>query len=428
MQSPNSMFSTHADLPSNSAFNATAESLYGREAIPGQVLRFQALLSAAASHGHEHVRFFSTPGRSELAGNHTDHNHGKILAAAISLDAVAAAAPRSDSRVFIASQGFPSIELSVRDLGKIPSEAGTTVALVRGIAARLASLGHVVGGFDAFIHSNVLPGSGLSSSAVIEVLVASIFNHLFNDGRLTATEMAQVAQYAENEYFGKPCGLMDPMTCATGGVVSIDFADPLHPIVRRVTVDLEAQDTGLVIVDTGGSHADLTSDYAAIPQEMKAVAQAFGLTSCRGLAREQFLARIPELRPRLGDRAMLRVLHYLAENERVDAQIAALEAGRFQDFLALVRESGLSSFRWLQNVLDPAQPRTQGVALALALTEQFLGNSGACRVHGGGFAGTIQAWIPKHQLDAFRAAIDPVFGVGAVKPLRIRSAGAVALL
>jgi galactokinase len=427
MQSPNPMLSTHADLSSNTAFKTIAESLYGKEAVPGQLLRFQALLSAAASHGHDQVRFFSTPGRSELAGNHTDHNHGKVLAAAIDLDAIAAAAPRDDSRVSIASEGFPTVDISVRELGRIPCEAGTTAALVRGIAARLALLGHAVGGFDAFVHSEVLPGSGLSSSAVIEVLVASIFNHLFNGGRLGATEIAQVAQYAENEYFGKPCGLMDPMTCATGGVVSIDFADPLHPAVRRVTTDLEAQDVCLVIVDTGSSHADLTSDYAAIPQEMKAVARAFGLTSCRGLAREQFLARLPELRPRLGDRAMLRVLHYLAENERVDAQIAALEAGRFQDFLTLVRESGLSSFRWLQNVLDPAQSRTQGVALALALTEQFLGSSGACRVHGGGFAGTIQAWIPKHQLDAFRAAIEPVFGVGAVKPLRIRSAGTTSL-
>jgi galactokinase len=420
------MLSTHADLSSNTAFKTVAESLYGKAAPPSQVSRFQTLLSAAASHGHEQVRFFSTPGRSELAGNHTDHNHGKVLAAAIALDAIAAVAPREDSIVRITSIGFPVVELSVRELDKLPSEVGTTAALVRGIAARFAFLGHAVGGFDAFIHSDVLPGSGLSSSAVIEVLVASIFNHLFNAGNLTATAIAQIAQYAENEYFGKPCGLMDPLTCATGGVVAIDFADPVHPVVRRVTADLEVQDACLVIVDTGSSHADLTADYAAIPQEMKAVAHAFGLTSCRELEREQFLARIPELRPRLGDRAMLRVLHYLAENERVDAQIAALEVGHFQDFLFLVRESGLSSFRWLQNVLNPAQSRTQGVALALALTEQFLGHEGACRVHGGGFAGTIQAWIPKRQLGAFRAAIEPVFGVGAVKPLRIRSSGTMA--
>jgi galactokinase len=420
------MLSTHTDISRNIAFRAFAESLYGREALPNQFLRYQALLSTAASRGHREVRLFSTPGRSELAGNHTDHNHGKVLATSIGLDAVAAAAPREDSRIFIASDGFPPIDISVRELSKIPSEAGTTAALVRGIAARLEFLGHAVGGFDAFLHSDVLPGSGLSSSAVIEILVASIFNHLFNGGKLSATEIAQIAQYAENEYFEKPCGLMDPMTCATGGVVSIDFADPVRPAVHRVTVDLEAQDDGLVIVDTGSSHADLTSDYAAIPQEMKAVAQAFGLESCRGLAREQFLARLPELRSRLGDRAVLRVLHYLAENERVDAQIAALEANRFQDFLSLVRESGLSSFRWLQNVIDPAEPRTQGLAVALALTEQFLGGNGACRVHGGGFAGTIQAWIPRRQLNAFRAAIEPVFGTGAVKPLRIRSFGAVA--
>ena len=419
------MLSTHAELSSSIAFRAMAESLYGKEAFPKQVLRYQALVSAAASRGHRQVRFFSTPGRSELAGNHTDHNQGKVLAATISLDAIAAAAPRADSRVFIASEGFPPVDISVRELSKVPSEAGNTAALVRGIAARLAFLGHAVGGFDAFLHSEVLPGSGLSSSAVIEVLVANIFNHFFNGGRLGATEIAQIAQYAENQYFEKPCGLMDPLTCATGGIVSIDFADPQLPAIRRLTVDLETLDACLVIVDTGSSHADLTSDYAAIPQEMKSVAQAFGQQSCRALTRDQFLARLPELRSRLGDRAMLRVLHYLAENERVDAQIAALEEGRFQDFLSLVRESGLSSFRWLQNVIPPAQSRTQGLALALALTEQFLDGSGACRVHGGGFAGTIQAWIPKLQLDAFRATIEPVFGVDAVRPLRIRSSGAV---
>jgi galactokinase len=420
------MLPTHVDLSSDLAFRALAESLYGKEAFPSQVLRYQALVLAAASRGHRHVRVFSTPGRSELAGNHTDHNHGKVLAAAIGLDAVAVAAPRDDSKVFIASEGFPPVEISVRELGKIPSEVGTTAALVRGIAARLASLGHAVGGFDAFLHSEVLPGSGLSSSAVIEVLVASIFNHLFNGGGIPATEIARIAQHAENHYFDKPCGLMDPLACATGGIIFVDFADPERPAVRRVTLDLETQDAGLVIVDTGSSHADLTSDYAAIPQEMKSVAQAFGQESCRGITRQAVVARLPELRSRFGDRAVLRALHYLAENERVDAQVAALEEGRFQAFLSLVRESGLSSFRWLQNVIAPAQPRTQGLALALALTEQFLDGSGACRVHGGGFAGTIQAWIPKPRLDAFRATIEPVFGVGAVVPLRIRSLGAVA--
>lgn len=423
-QSP--MLSTHAELSSNIAFAAMAESLYGKEAIPKQASRYQALVAAAAARGHREVRIFSVPGRSELAGNHTDHNQGKVLAAAIDLDAVAAAAPRDDSMVFIASEGFPPVELSVRELDKIPAEAGTTAALVRGIAARLAFLGHGVGGFDAFLHSDVLPGSGLSSSAVIEVLVANVFNHFFNSGRLGATEIAQIAQYAENQYFEKPCGLMDPFTCATGGIVAIDFADPRLPAVRRVALNLETQDACLAIVDTGSSHADLTADYAAIPQEMKNVAQAFGLGSCRGLTRDRFLARLPELRSRSGDRAVLRVLHYLAENERVDAQVTALEEGRFHDFLSLVRESGLSSFRWLQNVIAPAQTRAQGLALALALTEQFLGGHGACRVHGGGFAGTIQAWIPKHRLDDFRATIEPVFGVGAVKPLRIRSSGAVA--
>jgi galactokinase len=419
------MHSTHADLASDIAFRAVAESLYGKVAFSKHVLRYQGLGTAAASRGHREVRFFSTPGRSELAGNHTDHNQGKVLAAAINLDAVAAAAPRDDFKIFIASEGFPPVEISLRELAKVPAEVGTTAALVRGIAARLAFLGHAVGGFDAFLHSDVLPGSGLSSSAVIEVLVANIFNHLFNDGRLGATEIAQIAQYAENQYFEKPCGLMDPLTCATGGIVSIDFADPRLPAVRRVALNLETQDACLVIVDTGSSHADLTCDYAAIPREMKDVAQAFGKTSCRGLTYEQISARLPELRLRFGDRAVLRVLHYLGENQRVDAQVAALEEGRFQDFLSLVRESGLSSFRWLQNVLAPAESREQGLALALALTEQFLGGSGACRVHGGGFAGTIQAWIPRQRLDAFRSTIEPVFGVGTVKPLGIRSSGTV---
>jgi galactokinase len=420
------MISTSADLSQVPAFRATLAELYGKDAISIQTPRYQALAAVAAARSHREVRFFSTPGRTELAGNHTDHNHGKVLAAAIHLDAIAAVAPRADHKVFIASDGFPSFEISLSETGKVPSESGSTVALLRGIAARLSFLGYVIGGFDAFLHSDVLRGSGLSSSAVIEVLLASIFNHLSNQGKMGPTDIALVAQFAENQYFDKPCGLMDPLTCATGGIVSIDFADPAKPSIRPVAFDLSALDASLVIVDTGGSHADLTADYAAIPSEMKAVAQAFDLPACRGLEWHQLLSKIPALRSQVGDRAILRALHYLGENQRVDAQVSALEQGRLHDFLALVRDSGLSSFRWLQNIAAPSQVQSQGIALALALTEQFLAGAGACRVHGGGFAGTIQAWIPRERLQAYQAFMAPIFGPQAVKPLRIRPRGTVA--
>jgi galactokinase len=421
------MISTHSDLLQVPTFHAMVKKLYGQDALATQAHRYQALASQAAARGHREVCFFSTPGRTELAGNHTDHNRGRVLAAAVHLDAIAAAAPRTDDKVVIASDGFPAFEISLGDTRKVPSESGTPTALLRGIVARLSTLGYALGGFDAFVHSDVPTGSGLSSSAVVEVLWTSIFNHFWNGGAIGATDMALVAQFAENQYFGKPCGLMDPLTCATGGVVAIDFATPENPTVRSVALDMATLDADLIIVNTGENHADLTDDYAAIPREMKAVAQAFDLPTCRGLEFHQLLSHLPTLRSRLADRAILRALHYLGENQRVEDQVAALEQGRSHDFFRLVRESGLSSFRWLQNIVSPTGGPRQSIALALALTEEFLAGSGACRVHGGGFAGTIQAWVPRDRASAYQAFMSPVFGLHAVTPLQIRDEGAIVL-
>ncbi|MDR3145670.1 MAG: galactokinase, partial [Treponema sp.] len=399
----------------------------------------------------EDLRVFTAPGRTELGGNHTDHNRGKVLAASVQLDSVAIAAPRKDGRVIFRSTAYPDVVVDLADpsgaadLAPKAAERGTTEALVRGIAAEFAARGVAVGGFVANADSTVLSGSGLSSSAAVEVLLGRIFDSLYGGGTRSALEIAQIGQRAENNYFGKPCGLMDQIACASGGAVAIDFADPLNPALTQLRFDPAALGYALCVVDTRGSHADLTPDYAAIPTEMKGIAGFFGKSVLRELDAATILDRTAELRAALGDRGILRALHFFNENKRVEAMAEALQhmetAGAPEQkqaalsrYLDLVNASGASSWELLQNVYSPPHFREQGVSLALALTREFLSaqgedaRRGACRVHGGGFAGTIQACIALPALDRYQAAMEAVFGEGSLTVLRIRPVGAVELL
>jgi len=374
--------------------------------------------------------FFSTPGRTEIGGNHTDHNHGRVLAGSVNLDSIAVAATNQTNVVTLHSEGYPApFVVNLNRLEKMADEIGTTASLIRGIAARLQQLGFHIGGFNACVTSDVLPGSGLSSSASIEVLIGTIFNHLFNRGKIDPQAIALIGQYAENQYFGKPCGLMDQTTCAVGGIITIDFEHPGEPVVKKVNFDFASRNYSLLVVDTGGNHADLTDEYAAVPEEMKAVAHQLGAEVCREISYHDLLARIRTLRDRVGDRAILRAFHFLGDNARVLDQVAALERGDFKKFLSLVTESGNSSFKWLQNIYTTKNVRQQGVALALAVTEQYIADTGegACRVHGGGFAGTIQVFLPNPAVAGYIERIESVFGRGKAVVLSIRPHGTMYL-
>lgn len=380
----------------------------------------------ASRFGKQQVYLFSSPGRTEIGGNHTDHNHGRVLAASVNLDSIAVASRNSENTVVLYSEGFDtSFVIDLSQLNVVQEEQETTYALIRGIAARLKQSGYTIGGFNACMTSEVLPGSGLSSSASVEVLIGSIFNALYNENKISPEELAQIGQYAENEYFGKPCGLMDQMACAVGGIVTIDFANPQHPLVEKINFDFNAQKYRLLVVDTGGNHADLTDDYAAVPQEMKSIASALGADVCREIDYNQLVKQIGSLRNRVGDRAILRAIHFLGDNDRVLNQVAALKNDDFPKFLSLVNASGNSSFKWLQNIYTVKNVREQGVSLALAITENFIGKigEGACRVHGGGFAGTIQVFLPQRKVPEFTALIETVFGEGKVMDLTIRPFG-----
>ena len=373
--------------------------------------------------GDDYPRLFSAPGRTELSGNHTDHNRGCVLAASVQLDTIAAVSQSSgadSNTVVIISEGYKPVSVDLADLTKIPAESGNTTALVRGIAAGIVESGGRVGGFNATTTSRVLGGSGLSSSAALEVLVGSIFNELFNKGRFSPVELAKIGQYAENEYFDKPCGLMDQVACANGGAVAIDFSDPSSPAVEAVNADFHAAGFTLAVVDSGGNHADLTADYAAIPGEMRQVAEELGFEVLRETDEQAFLAALPDIRKKTGDRALLRALHFYSENRRVSAMVEALKSADIDGYLEGVRGSGDSSYRFLQNVFSPHHVNDQAVSLALALTERFLGTQGACRVHGGGFAGTIQVFIPNERFDSYRKYMEPFFGENCVVKLSIR--------
>lgn len=372
------------------------------------------------------VEHFSAPGRTEVSGNHTDHNHGKVVAAAVNLDIIAAVSPTDDGIITVKSEGFDKIDIvDSSDMSIHEEELTHSAALIRGVCAGLKNRGYNVGGFTAYTTSDVLKGSGLSSSAAFEVLIGEIINHLYNDGGISYVETAQIAQYAENVYFGKPSGLMDQMASSAGGFITIDFADTEKPIIEAMNFDPAANGFSLCIIDTKGSHAELTPEYAAIPAEMKSVAQFFGKNYLRELTKEDILLNIAAVRESCGDRAVLRAFHFFDENERVDKLAAAVKAGDFEDFLRLINASGESSYKYLQNVFAASLPHQQSVSLALYMCDVLLEGEGASRVHGGGFAGTVQAFVPDSKLDGFIAGIEGVFGKGSCHVLNIRPFGGV---
>lgn len=372
------------------------------------------------------VRLFSAPGRTEIGGNHTDHNHGVVMAAGVNLDVIAVVSPNEDGFVRVKSYGFDKQDVvDLATLDPVAGEEGHSAALIRGVAAGIRQLGGTVSGFDAYTTSDVLRGSGLSSSAAFEVVIGEIFNAMFNGGRFTPVELAQISQKAENLFFGKPSGLMDQTACAVGSAITIDFADPAEPKVGKVKFDLAAHGHALCITDTKGSHADLTPDYAAIREEMEQTAALFGKPVLREVDEEEFYQKIPMVREKLGDRAVLRSIHFFADSRRAQQLCDAVKEDRFADFLALIREGGHSSFEYNQNAYSIAHPTQQGVAVGLALSQKVLGSKGAWRLQGGGFAGTIQAFVPLELLDAYRAAMDGVFGEGSCHVLSVRNYGAV---
>lgn len=387
--------------------------------------RWATLLQTfCAKYGDREVILVSVPGRTEISGNHTDHNNGCVLAASVDIDVIAVAAKTDGTEIRVKSEGHAEDIFDCTDLNPESFEKGHSAALIAGICDAFRRDGLAYGGFVACTTSEVLPGSGLSSSAAFEVLCAKILSELYNGGAVPAMKLAQAGQYAENVYFGKPCGLMDQAACACGGFLYIDFADPAHPVTEQLAFDPEREGYTFCIVNTGGNHADLTADYAAVPAEMHAVAAFLGKRVLRECDEKAFASRLAEARGTVGDRAVLRALHFFSENRRVEQQREALKAGDSEQFFRLVTESGRSSFMFLQNVYAPHTPTEQGLSLALAISERF---GAVCRVHGGGFAGTIQAYVPTELSHAYREAIDAVFGDNACMLLRIRPVGAVRL-
>ena len=397
--------------------------------IPALILapQVKTALDAGFAAAFEGVpsRYFSAPGRTEIGGNHTDHQRGRVLAGAVNLDTVAAVRANGTNIIRIHSKGYPMSVVDLDNLTPVESEINSTPALIRGVAARFVQLGCKVEGFDAYCESTVLPGSGLSSSAAYEVLIGTIINCLFFGKKLSAIEIAQVGQYAENVFFGKPCGLMDQMASSVGGMIFIDFEDPKAPVVEKIDFDFASADHALCIIDTGADHADLTDEYAAVPGELKALCAVLGEGQLRSVTKMDFYANIQKLREEVGDRAVLRAVHIYDENQRVTLQKEALEAGDFASFLSYVTESGLSSWRYLQNVIPAGRKEKQEVAFALTIAEKLLNGRGACRVHGGGFAGTIQAFVPNDLLEEFKNGIESVLGEGSCYVLSIRPQGGV---
>ena len=396
--------------------------------VPAQRERYAAALDAFADrYGDGDISVFSVGGRSEISGNHTDHNHGRVIAASVNLDILAVARATGNGVIRIQSEGFPEdvVEPAAIDA---PDEAKffTSAAIIAGMEKAFLNAGYKVGGFDAYTTSNVLKGSGISSSAAFEVMVGNILNHLYNDGKVSAVEIAKMAQFAENKYFGKPCGLMDQTACAVGGFITIDFADPASPVIEKLDFDLGKAGYALCIVNTGGNHADLNEDYASVPAEMKAVAAVLGVPVLRQTDEAALIANIGRVREACGDRALMRAMHFFAENRRVAAQVEALRAGDMESFKAGVTASGNSSFKYLQNVYTTKNVAEQGLSLALCLTEAFLAGTGAVyRVHGGGFAGTIQAFVPLEIAADYEAYMDSIFGEHACHLLSVRRDGAM---
>ncbi len=402
------------------------EKLYGDKpgAIDFQVSRYKALAEkfSTAFPEFSDLSLFTTPGRTEVGGNHTDHNAGRVLAAAIDLDMLAVATPADDERIIVRSGGYPEIIIDVNDTEIKPEERFTSAALIRGVNARLRDLGYRTGGFRAVIDGRVPKGSGLSSSAAFEVMMVTILNHFYNNAEVDHTLNAQIAQYSENVYFGKPCGLMDQTACAYGGLVFIDFRDFNKPVVEKVNYNFSEKGYTMLIINTGGDHAGLNEDYAMLQHEMKSVAASLGGKVLRDVSVDKVMANVSRLRTEVNDRAVLRALHFFNDDNRVVKEVEALKEDRPEEFLALVKASGASSWMLLQNCYSPKHIEDQGISIALAVTAQLL-EKGAWRVHGGGFAGTIQVFIPKDRLDEYLATVAGIFGEEACHEVFIRSVG-----
>ena len=416
----------------NNGDNPVFKELYGTDEVvlQEQAERYSGLMTEFKnSFGAGDVHLFSSPGRTEIGGNHTDHNNGRVLAGAVNLDNIAVAAANGTNTIRIKSEGYAEFQVDLSDLSIDESKFYTSAALVKGICARMKENGYDIGGFDACIEGRVPKGSGLSSSASFEVLIGAILNELFNDGKMSAVENAIIGQWSENNFFGKPCGLMDQTACSVGGLITIDFKDPANPVVKEVDFDFVATGFSLVITDVGGGHDDPASqaEYASLPTEMKSVAAELGASVLREVSLEQIIDKIPEIRQKTGDRAILRAFHFQGDNQRVADQVAALEDDDFDAFLKMVVESGYSSYMYNQNIFDVVHKDEQVVSLALALSEMVLKGSGAWRVHGGGFGGTIQAFVPQDKLDEYVRTLEHVYGKGSCHKLFIRSKGSVKL-
>ena len=378
--------------------------------------------------GKEPSSIFSAPGRTEVGGNHTDHQHGEVLAASINKDAIAVTALREDNTVNIFAEGFGNTVIGIDDLSLREDEKGTTPALIRGVLAGLKKAGYTLGGFDAYITSDVLIGAGLSSSAAFETLIGTIVSGMFNNMSIDPVEIAKTGQYAENVYFGKPCGLMDQMACSVGNLVHIDFADPERPVVDKVGFDFSGTGYVLCITDTKGSHADLTDEYAAVPLEMKKIAELLGHDVLRPVSFEDIMDNISMLRDKAGDRAVLRAIHFVNETRRAGDEAKALKDNDLEGFLELVKQSGDSSFKYLQNVYTNKDVTTQNVSIALSVSDTVLGPDEASRVHGGGFAGTIQAFVKKENASRYQEYMDRIFGKGSCEILAIRKYGGIRVI
>lgn len=407
-------------------FDENLRTVYVTEsAVKAQKPRYaEALNSFGELFGYDRdVSIMSAPGRTEICGNHTDHNNGKVLAASINLDAIAVVSKNDDGIIRVKSKGHRMNVVDLSDLEPKKERYGDSTSLVQGVAAGIKNLGYTVSGFDAFTMSDVMGGSGLSSSAAFEVLLGSTVSYLFNGGAVSPVDIAKVAQYSENVFFGKPCGLLDQMASSVGSIVNIDFEDVEKPVIRKIEFDFAKTGYSLCIVDTGGNHSDLTDDYAAVRGEMESVAKALGKDVLRQASYEEFFAAIPELTKKVNDRAILRAIHFYNENRRVDECVTYLENGDFEGFKRIILESGFSSYMLNQNVYTPKNPTEQKISLSLAISEELLRGRGAWRVHGGGFAGTTQAFVPNDMLDEYKRTVESVFGEGTCYVLIIRPVG-----
>lgn len=408
---------------SNGEYNKDFLYLYG-ESESASVRYSNALESFVEIFGErDNLRLFSAPGRSEIGGNHTDHQRGSIVGASIDLDVIAVVSANNENVIRIKSEGYPMDTVELSALEPQSKEKGRSASIIRGVAAAFNKNGYNIGGFDAYTTSNVLKGSGLSSSAAFEVLVANIINNVYNDKKVGTTDLAKYSQFAEREYFGKPCGLLDQISSATGGFIYVDFKDPNVPIVEKLKYDLDNSSYQLCVVDTGGNHANLTQDYADITLECRAVSNELGVEFLRDANVSEFRKKIPDLRKKYGERTVLRAFHFFSEQERVLKQRTALNEEDFATFLTNVNKSGESSYKFLQNLYSNTNIKEQSLCLAIALTQEFLQDDGACRVHGGGFAGTIQAYIPKDKFGDYKVMIEAVFGENSCIPLKVRKVG-----